>query len=44
MSKKLIAVASAAALALTALVGIAPANADEFKVDVTNLAGHSPAQ
>jgi hypothetical protein len=44
MSKKLIAVASAAALALTALVGIAPANAAEFKVDVTNLAGQSPAQ
>ena len=44
MSKKLIAVASAAALALTALVGIAPANAAAFEVEVTTLAGQSPAQ
>jgi outer membrane murein-binding lipoprotein Lpp len=35
MSKKLIAVASAAALALSALVGIAPANAAPFNVVVT---------
>jgi hypothetical protein len=36
MSKKLIAVASAAALALTALVGIAPASANTFGVAVVN--------
>jgi hypothetical protein len=40
MSKKLIAVASAAALALTALVGIAPANAvGSFDVVVANQSG-----
>ena len=40
MSKKLIAVASAAALALTALVGIAPANAaDSFLVEMTPSVG-----
>jgi hypothetical protein len=44
MSKKLIAVASAAALALTALVGIAPANAVAFDVNATaaaNIVGTS---
>jgi hypothetical protein len=44
MSKKLIAVASAAALALSALVGVAPANANTFVVEVQNLAGTAPAQ
>jgi hypothetical protein len=42
MSKKLIAVASAAALALTALVGIAPANAVSATVAITGTAGTSP--
>jgi hypothetical protein len=42
MSKKLIAVASAAALALTALVAI-PANAAVFNVVVTTSAGSAPA-
>jgi len=44
MSKKLIAVASAAALALSALVGVAPANASVFAVAVTGLAGMAPGQ
>jgi hypothetical protein len=44
MSKKLIAVASAAALALSALVGVAPANANTFAVAVSNDSGTSPAQ
>jgi hypothetical protein len=39
MSKKLIAVASAAALALTALVGIAPANAVSFDVNMESAYG-----
>jgi hypothetical protein len=42
MSKKLIAVASAAALALTALVGIAPANAVSATVVLTGTGGTSP--
>jgi len=45
MSKKLIAVAAAAALALTGLVGVAPANAAAFTVkineSVSNIAGDS---
>jgi hypothetical protein len=44
MSKKLIAVASAAALALSALVGVAPASANTFVVEVQNTSGNSPAQ
>jgi hypothetical protein len=44
MSKKLIAAAAAAALALTALVGVAPASAATFEVAVSNTTGNSPAQ
>lgn len=45
MSKKLIAVAAAAALALTGLVGMTSANASTpFSVTVTNTSGDSPAQ
>jgi hypothetical protein len=42
MSKKLIAVASAAALALTALVGVAPASAVAASVSLTGTGGTSP--
>jgi hypothetical protein len=42
MSKKLIAVASAAALALTALVGVAPASAVSATVAITGTGGTSP--
>jgi hypothetical protein len=44
MSKKLIAVASAAALALTALVGVAPASANTFSVEVQKTSGENLAQ
>ena len=44
MSKKLIAVASAAALALSVLVGVAPASANTFSVEVQKTSGDNWAQ